>query len=163
MDNLLRTKLREHALVLRRLSASLRGPNSPTQSEKAIMACLRAKKEALLKEVYTILSCLLGTPIQPNEKFVWDYYDDGGKFGTWEGTPIEFYKAFTSKTYPVCAYLCPQNSAHAHLPVKPSDMISLIHDPRNELSKLYTIDKLGNVWGGRPILCKRSPLVWCAR
>jgi bleomycin hydrolase len=116
LDNLLKTKLREHALILRRLSASLRGPNSPTQSEKAIMTCLRAKKEALLKEVYTILSCMLGTPIQPDEKFVWDYYNESGKFGTWEGTPVEFYKAFTNKTYPVSTYLCPGKFARAYPP-----------------------------------------------
>lgn len=28
----------------------------------------------------------------------------------------------------------------------------MINDPRNEFTKLYTVDKLGNVWGGRPIL-----------
>lgn len=38
--------------------------------------------------------------------------------------------------------------------VQPSDSFSLINDPRNEYSKLYTVDKLGNIWGGRPVLCK---------
>lgn len=33
------------------------------------------------------------------------------------------------------------------------DSFSLINDPRNEYGKLYTVDKLGNVWGGRPVLC----------
>lgn len=36
---------------------------------------------------------------------------------------------------------------------QPSDSFSLIHDPRNELGKLYSVDKLGNVWGGRDVLC----------
>ena len=33
---------------------------------------------------------------------------------------------------------------------------SLINDPRNEYDKLYTVDKLGNVWGGLPVRCKSS-------
>ncbi|KZP18737.1 bleomycin hydrolase [Athelia psychrophila] len=32
------------------------------------------------------------------------------------------------------------------------DSFSLIHDPRNDFGKLYTVDKLGNVWGARPVL-----------
>jgi hypothetical protein len=39
---------------------------------------------------------------------------------------------------------------------QPSDSFSLINDPRNEYSRLYTVDKLGNIWGGRPVLCKLS-------
>ena len=38
--------------------------------------------------------------------------------------------------------------------VQPADSFSLIHDPRNEFNKLYTVDKLGNIWGGRPVLCE---------
>ena len=33
------------------------------------------------------------------------------------------------------------------------DSFSLINDPRNEYGKLYTVDKLGNLWGARPVLC----------
>ena len=40
--------------------------------------------------------------------------------------------------------------------LQPTDSFSLINDPRNEYSKLYTVDKLGNVWGGRPVLCTSS-------
>lgn len=36
---------------------------------------------------------------------------------------------------------------------QPADSFSLINDPRNEYGKLYTVDKLGNLWGGRPVLC----------
>ena len=36
---------------------------------------------------------------------------------------------------------------------KPADSFSLINDPRNEYGKLYTVDKLGNMWGARPVLC----------
>jgi len=37
-------------------------------------------------------------------------------------------------------------------PYSPVECFSLINDPRNEYSKLYTVDKLGNIWGGRPVL-----------
>lgn len=72
----------------------------------------------------------------PPEKFSWDYYDADGKPGHWEGTAKEFFKAFVSKPY------------------SPIDSFSLINDPRNDYSKLYTVDRLGNVFGGRPVLCE---------
>jgi bleomycin hydrolase len=57
---------------------------------------LRAKKEELMKEVYTIMSAVLGVPPLPasnkDAKFVWEYYDKDGKAGRWEGTPKEFYE-----------------------------------------------------------------------
>lgn len=105
VNNLLKTKLREHALVLRRLSSSLRA-ESPSLSSETIVATLRAKKEDLMKEVYTIMSATLGVPPRPDEKFVWEYYTADGKPGRWEGTPKEYYKAFSSTTYPVI-FPCP--------------------------------------------------------
>lgn len=44
-----------------------------------------------------------------------------------------------------------QAFSNKHYPA--SDSFSLINDPRNSYSKLYTVDKLGNVWGGRSVLC----------
>ena len=80
------------------------------------------------------MTATLGLPPNPHHRFLWEYIDADGKVGKWEGTPLEFAHAFTSKPYPL------------------NDSFSLINDPRNEYSKLYTVDKLGNVWGGRPIL-----------
>ncbi|OCH87297.1 peptidase C1B bleomycin hydrolase [Obba rivulosa] len=133
LNSLLKTKLREHALILRDLSSSLRA-SSPHLSEDAILRTLRAKKEDLMKEVYTVMSAVLGVPPKPDQKLVWDYYDKDGKAGTWEGTAREFYKTFAIDKY------------------SPSDSFSLINDPRNEYGKLYTVDKLGNIWGARPVL-----------
>lgn len=140
LNTLLKTKLREHAVILRSLSSELRAAS--TMSQEQVLATLRSKKEELMKEVYTIMSATLGVPPLPNssgkgEKFVWDFYDKDGKPGHWEGTPQEFY-ALAKGDY------------------DPSDSFSLINDPRNEYKKLYTVDKLGNVWGGRPVLCKYS-------
>ena len=42
-----------------------------------------------------------------------------------------------------------------------SESFSLINDPRNAYSTLYTVDKLGNLWGGRPVLCKHSVVPYC--
>ncbi|CAL1707521.1 unnamed protein product [Somion occarium] len=133
INSILKTKLREHALILRSLASSLR--SSPRAlSEEAVLATLRAKKESLMKEVYTIMSATLGVPPSADEKFVWDYYDKDGKAAKWEGTPQEFYRSVATDKYP------------------PADSFSLINDPRNEYGKLYTVDKLGNLWGGRPVL-----------
>ncbi|KAI0373995.1 peptidase C1B bleomycin hydrolase [Pilatotrama ljubarskyi] len=132
VNTLLKTKLREHALILRDLSKTLRADSA--LSADAVLKTLRAKKEELLKEVYVVMSATLGVPPRPDEKFTWDYYDKDGKAGTWTGTPREFYKAFAYDKY------------------SPADSFSLINDPRNEYGKLYTVDKLGNIWGGRPVL-----------
>ena len=76
-------------MILRELYASLKA-TSPSQ--EAILSPVRAKKEELMREVYTIMTATLGVPPSPNKKFVFDYYDKEGKAGRWEGTPIEFYK-----------------------------------------------------------------------
>ncbi|EPQ57510.1 peptidase C1B, bleomycin hydrolase [Gloeophyllum trabeum ATCC 11539] len=131
LNTLLKTKLREHALILRDLSSSLKSSNL---SADQISKTLRSKKEALMKEVYAVMTATLGVPPRPTDTFTWDYYDKDGKAQSWTGTPREFYRAFASKAYP------------------PASAFSLINDPRNAYGKLYTVDKLGNVWGGRPVL-----------
>ncbi|KAI6121526.1 peptidase C1B, bleomycin hydrolase [Pisolithus sp. B1] len=131
LNKLLKLKLREHALTLRNLSATLRASSSFTSEQ--VSAMLRAKKEQLMQEVYTIMTATLGVPPKPDTPFTWEYYSEDGKYSKWEGTPLEFYKAFTTR-------------------YTPSECFSLINDPRNEYNKLYTVDKLGNVWGGRQVL-----------
>lgn len=88
-------KLREHALTLRALSASLRA--DPSVSPESAISALRAKKEELMQEVYTIMSATLGVPPKPDVPFTWEYYTEDGKYAKWEGTPLQFYKAFTTK------------------------------------------------------------------
>ncbi|OBZ67124.1 Cysteine proteinase 1, mitochondrial [Grifola frondosa] len=127
INTLLKTKLREHALILRSLSSSLRSSPRPV-SEETILRTLRSKKEELMKEIYVVMTATLGVPPKPDEKFVWDYYDKDGKAATWSGTPLQFYKTFGYDKY------------------SPSDSFSLINDPRNAYNKLYTVDKLGNIY-----------------
>lgn len=45
-------------------------------------------------------------------------------------------QAFSNKQYPLL------------------EAFSLINDPRSEYGKLYTVEKLGNVWNGTPIRCE---------
>jgi len=131
LNTLLKTKLREDALILRKMTVDLKAAGVSAQ---AAVSAARAEKEKLMKEIYTIMTASLGVPPLPNASFTWDYYDENGKFGSWEGTPLDYYKNFAAKPYPA------------------KDSFSLINDPRNEYSQLITIDKLGNIWGGRPIL-----------
>ncbi|KAF8583880.1 bleomycin hydrolase [Ramaria rubella] len=131
LNKLLTTRLREHALILRRLHASL--ANSSLTKEVRITV-MRSKKEELMKEVWNVLTATLGVPPNPDDKFMWEYTDKSGVVKSWEGTPKDFYKQFSSKSYPA------------------TEAFSLINDPRNAYGKLYTVDKLGNVWGGRPVL-----------
>ena len=98
LNSLLKTKLREDALILRRIAASLR---ASYVTEEQILITLRSKKEELMNEIYNILTATLGTPPAKDEKFVWEYTDTNGRAGRWEGTPIEFYNAFALKPYPV--------------------------------------------------------------
>lgn len=95
INTLLKTKLREHALTLRDLSTSLRADS--TLSTDQVQATLRAKKEQLMQEVYTIMTATLGVPPKPDAPFTWEYYNEDGKYGKWEGTPLEFYRMFTTK------------------------------------------------------------------
>jgi bleomycin hydrolase len=113
LNALVKTKLREHALILRRLSGSLRASFA---SEAAILLTLRAKKEELMKEIYNIMTATLGVPPKPDEKFVWEYNDADEKVGRWEGTPIEYYREFASKPYAVRRTLHIYTS---HSPVPP--------------------------------------------
>ena len=107
MNGLLKLKLREHALVLRRLAASLNfTPSDSTASTNdAALKTLRAKKEELMAEIWRIITATLGVPPLAHEAFTWDYYDKDGKPHTWTGTPVEYYKAFSNKQYPVSLVL----------------------------------------------------------
>ncbi|KAF8160655.1 peptidase C1B, bleomycin hydrolase [Crassisporium funariophilum] len=131
LNALLKTKLREHALILRALADNLR---SSHVKEETVIATLRVKKEELMREIYNIMTATLGVPPHPKKTFVWEYIDADEKVGRWEGSPKDYFEQFAAK------------------PFTPVDSFSLINDPRNEYSKLYTVDKLGNIWGGRPIL-----------
>lgn len=136
LNQLVTTKLREHAILLRSSAESLRASFAHLSEEsrnKHVLSALRKQKESYMGEIYKILTIAQGEPPKPTDSFTWEYYTAKGDYKKWTGTPIEFYKAFSSKQYP-------------HL-----EAFSLINDPRNDYGKLYTVEKLGNVWNGTPI------------
>jgi bleomycin hydrolase len=132
MDGLLVNKLREFNCELRALHKSLTEANlSSTQ----VVAALRRRKDEQMKIVYAILSVCLGTPPKPSEDFVWEYYDRDGKFCSIpKTTPREFYQKYGGG--------------------KAGDSFSIINDPRNAFETLYTVERLGNVLGKRPVQCE---------
>lgn len=83
-----------------------------------------------MEDVYRVLAITLGAPPKPNDTFVWEYYTTAKVYKRITSTPLSFYKDYST--------------------VDVASAISLIHDPRNQPG-LYTVQRLGNVWGGRPV------------
>ncbi|RDW76806.1 C1 family peptidase [Aspergillus mulundensis] len=128
MNWLLTAKLREHAFALRRLASS------SLVQERVKLA---AVKETFLKEIHSLVTIMLGPPPSPNQEFVWQYADADGKAREIRQTPLEFgHSAFSQSRARVC----------------PSRLCSLVNDPRNEYNRLLTVDKLGNVVEGKPLI-----------
>lgn len=117
LDKILTTKLREDALRLRAL-----------QSTSTCSTKIADAKEEMMQDVIRILTLTLGPPPSPNEKFIWEFYDESQNFKTVTLTPTEF-----------------ANTTHV------KRFVSLVNDPRNEYNRLLTVDHLGNVWDGQPI------------
>ncbi|BGP57195.1 bleomycin hydrolase [Rhodotorula sphaerocarpa] len=138
VNSILTSKLREDAIELRSLhEAALRSleethKGRPLGERKALAAqAARKRKDEQLAEIYRILAITLGHPPKPDDTFVWEYYDKkASKFHRVESTPKQFYK---------------------DLGVDVAQALSLVNDPRHDYKSLLTVDRLGNVWGGRPV------------
>ncbi|KAF7721139.1 hypothetical protein EC973_005362 [Apophysomyces ossiformis] len=90
---------------------------------------VRVLKEDMLEEIYRIMVICLG---EPPKKFDWETKDKNDKYvGVRNLTPKRFFEEIVQ--YPI------------------ENTLSLINDPRNPTSRLYTVDRLGNVVGGSPI------------
>ncbi|KAL2811426.1 peptidase C1B, bleomycin hydrolase [Aspergillus granulosus] len=126
MNWLITAKLREHALILRRLA------QSPNPSEQAQ---LESAKQQFLQEIHTLVTLMLGPPPSPEKEFVWQFVDADGKAREVRQTPLEFAR--------------PVNVSRSQSKVSPIRMFSLVNDPRNEYNRLLTVDKLGNIVEGR--------------
>ena len=94
-----------------------------------------AVREKFMGQVYRVLAIHLGTP---PESFVWQYEDEEGNFHR-EGkmTPVEFAQKYLPD---LDQYVC------------------IVNDPRNEYGKLYTVDRLGNVVGAKPVTYLNVPI-----
>lgn len=130
LDSIITSKLRDQALVLRSLAR-----------KGSIADGLVARhKEAFLQEIHSILTILLGPPPQPDAKFTWDYLDADGKYHQVSATPLEFASTLSDK-----------ETVRACGGTDVNRLFSLVNDPRHEYLRLLTVDRLGNVVGGRPI------------
>ncbi|KAK5065254.1 hypothetical protein LTR84_001092 [Exophiala bonariae] len=129
LNSILTTKLREDALALRALV------NKPSVKKSSIIAT----KAKFIQEVHLVLTLLLGPPPKPDEKFTWEYYDANEKYYSVSKTPLELAKDISSPSV--------VRSLNANV----SELFSLVNDPRNKYNQLLTVNRLGNVVGGRPI------------
>ncbi|ADD43567.1 aminopeptidase C [Stackebrandtia nassauensis] len=91
---------------------------------------LRKSKSEILETIHRVLCLHLGTPPQ---SFNWQWKDKDNVFHR-DGvmTPREFADKYVK--LPLDEYVC------------------LVHDPRNEYGRTYTVDRLGNVVGGQPVV-----------
>ncbi|KAN0060709.1 bleomycin hydrolase [Thecaphora frezii] len=133
-------KLREYTLelrelrrtLLRRLDAAAPGLSGEAKAA-AVTTALRQRKDEQMAEIYRIMAISLGAPPRPDDSFTFNYRDKHGKFHRIEATPKTFLRDYTG--------------AFDH-----KTRCSLVHDPRHAPERLITIDRLGNVWGGSPVL-----------
>ncbi|UZJ54242.1 hypothetical protein CBS101457_003562 [Exobasidium rhododendri] len=136
---LLTLKLREYALELRALKQStLRNLRKSLVSDEItmqshILKIVRSRKDEQMAEVYRMMVIALGVPPKPDESFTFEYLDREDKFHAIKTTPREFLDKYTGS-------------------FDPSGACSLVNDPRRSYSKLITVDRLQNVWGGQPVL-----------
>ncbi|HIF36914.1 MAG TPA: aminopeptidase [Marine Group III euryarchaeote] len=92
---------------------------------------LRTMKDDMMSIIYQMLCISLGTP---PEKFDWSIRNKKDKFQRFTDlTPQKFYKE--------------------HVGINLDDFVCLINDPRSftEYNKTYTVEYLGNVYGGNRI------------
>ena len=128
MNGILKSKLREYSKVLRDMV-----------SKEASDEELEAQIVEQMVVIYRIIGICLGVP---SETITWEYYDESKAYKCIGPiTPLQFYEEHVKPYYNV------------------NDKVCLITDPRpsNSYGKLYTIDCLGNVVGGRPTLYNNQP------
>ncbi|MDD3806408.1 MAG: C1 family peptidase [Candidatus Marinimicrobia bacterium] len=121
MNHLLTLKLRASAFYLRQMA----------DVQKASEEVLRSEKRHILEEIYSMLVSFLGIP--PNH-FDFEYRDDDNNYHEDRGlTPLMFYNYYLEN--------------------KPSEYLSIINAPTADkpFMKTYTVQYLGNVFGGRPV------------
>ncbi|KAI4602155.1 hypothetical protein KJ359_009392 [Pestalotiopsis sp. 9143b] len=125
-------KLREHAVTLRKL----------LQTPSVTAAALSAAKEKMMRQIHLILTLTLGPPPAATEKFDWTFKDRKGRVRTVSAAPVDFARDIASP------------ELRAELRITSSSiagMVSLVHDPRHAPLSLLSVDRLGNVVGGRGV------------
>lgn len=140
LNHIVVAKLREYALTLRKLIGS----------STATAATLSGTKQKMMREIHLILTLTLGPPPSSTDDFEWTYLDKNSRAHTVSMTPLEFAKDISSPEFRITS------SAVAA-------MVSLVHDPRHEPLSLMTVDRLGNIVGGRGITYINVPMATLKR
>ncbi|KAL2884062.1 bleomycin hydrolase [Colletotrichum sp. CLE4] len=135
LNSIVKTKLREYALILRKLVQS--SSSSPSSASSAAET-LTATKEKMMREILSILTLALGPPPNPREEFTWTYLDKSSKPHTLKTTPQSFARDIYSSDLRITSSVI-------------DSMVSLVHDPRHPPLTLLTVDRLGNIVGGRGV------------
>ena len=91
-----------------------------------------------MQQISDIMTLALGPPPRPDRKFNWEYTDKDGKPHSVSISPTDFAKDISSSEFRVTSTVI-------------KNMISLVHDPRHSPLKLLTVDRLGNIVGGRDV------------
>ncbi|SPR01638.1 bleomycin hydrolase [Plasmodiophora brassicae] len=99
-------------------------------------SALRAIKSKQMSEIYSIMCIFFGIP---PKQFTWSFRNKEKKY-------VEHPK------------LTPLTFVGQLIDFDVTDMVSLISDPRNPYYKLYTVDYLGNVVGGRDVRYINVPI-----
>lgn len=129
LNAILKSKLREYTKILRDLVAS-------ESSEDDI----KAKLNEQMGEIYRVVGICLGIP---EETFTWEYYDKSKGYHCIKSIrPIDFYEKYVKPNFDV------------------DDKVCIVTDPRpsNVYGQAYTVEYLGNVVGGRPVLYNNQPV-----
>lgn len=129
MNAVIKSKLREYAKHLHLMV-----------NDGASDDDVQAQIKLHMSEIYNIVGICLGIP---PEKFTWEYYDKSKKYlSIGPIKPTDFYEKYVKPYYNV------------------DDKVCLVTDPRptNPYGRLYTVDCLGNIVGGRPILYNNQPV-----
>lgn len=122
------TKMREYCLRLRNLV------EKGTSEED-----LKQEIQKMTEEMYRVASICIGTP---PDTFTWEYYGKDKEYNkVGPISPLEFYRQYVKPYYNV------------------EDKVVLVNDPRpeNPYDKLYTVEYLGNMTGGRPVIYLNQP------
>ncbi|XP_076640761.1 bleomycin hydrolase isoform X2 [Halictus rubicundus] len=128
MNGILKSKLREYCKALRDMVS-----NGASDAE------LEDKIREQMVVIYRIIGICLGIP---SETITWEYYDKSKNYNCiGPVTPLNFYEQYVKPYYNV------------------DDKVCLVTDPRptNPYGKLYTIDYLGNIVGGKSTLYNNQP------
>lgn len=129
MNAILKSKLREYTKELRSLITE-------GVSDEEISSHIQQQ----MSNIYRIVGICLGIP---PETFTWEYYNKAKEFKSiGQITPLEFYVKHVKPYFNV------------------DDKVCLVTDPRptNPYGRAYTVDYLGNVVDGRPVIYNNQPV-----